>query len=204
MKTIGFIGVGELVRYTVTGLRRGGYDGTILLSPRNRRKTEYLQQEFACRPRTDNQAVVAGSDCVIIATRPADCLEALAGLEFRPCQTLISVVAGIQIASLRQAVPETLSVVRAMPVSSAEVGASPTLIYPADDFVAELFGYCGSSIVVDDEAQFDQGTVLACAYSWYFELFQTLIDAAGGTGLPPGRGAGKKEAVRGRASCCRC
>jgi pyrroline-5-carboxylate reductase len=42
MKTIGFIGVGELALYTIKGARRGGYQGPILLSPRNHGKAEYL------------------------------------------------------------------------------------------------------------------------------------------------------------------
>lgn len=185
MKTIGFVGVGELARYTVSGLRRGGYEAPILLSPRNPQKAAYLQREYDCSLQADNQAVAANSDCVIIATRPADCLDALAGLDFRPGQVLISVVAGIQLARLRETVPATVEIVRAMPVSSAEVGASPTLIHPHNEFVAELFGYCGNALVVADEAHFDQGTVLACVYSWYFELFQNLIDATGGERLPP-------------------
>lgn len=196
MKTIGFVGVGELAKYSVTGLRRGGYDGPILLSPRNRRIAAELQRDFACSVQRDNQAVVEHSDCVVIATRPPDCFDALGGLEFRSGQTLISVVAGIQLERLREVVPATVGIVRAMPVSSAEVGASPTLIYPADEFVAQLFDHCGNSIMVDDEAHFDQGTVLACVYSWYFELFQTLIDVTGGEHLPP---AASAELVMGMA-----
>ena len=46
MKTIGFIGVGELALYTIKGLRHGGFDGTILLSPRNREKAAHLQQNL--------------------------------------------------------------------------------------------------------------------------------------------------------------
>ena len=35
MQKIGFIGVGALALYTIRGVRRGGYAGPILLSPRN-------------------------------------------------------------------------------------------------------------------------------------------------------------------------
>jgi len=184
LKTLGFIGVGELALYTIKGLRRGGYDGAILLSPRNREKAALLQQQFDCRVQRDNQAVVANSDFVVISTRPADCLETLAELRFRPDQVLISVVAGVDIAQFRGVLGENLKIVRAMPVSSAAAAASPTLVYPDHDYVRKLFAYCGNSICVDNEDYFNQGSILACVYSWFFALFEALTQATQGPRLP--------------------
>ncbi len=196
MSLLGFIGVGDLAVYTIQGLRRGGYAGSIQLSPRNREKAQMLVRDYDCVLAGDNQQVAELCDYVVISTRPADCLDALAELKFRAGQKLISVVAGIEVERLRSVLPQNMEVIRAMPVSSAEVGYSPTLIFPQDDFVAELFDYCGRSIAVDDEAFFDQGTILACVYSWYFALFETLIEATRGPQLPDGVAA---ELVMGMA-----
>ncbi len=185
MNTIGFIGVGELALYTIKGLRAGGYSGRILLSPRNRDKANYLQQSFDCAVQDDNQAVVNNSDYIVIATRPAHCLDTLAALEFNAGQVLISVVAGVEIEQLLTVVPTNLDIVRAMPVSSAEASASPTLIYPDHDFVRQLFDHCGNAIAVDNEAVFNQGSILACVYCWFFSLYQALIEATEGPKLPP-------------------
>ena len=184
MTSIGFIGVGELALYTIKGVRRGGYQGPVLLSPRNREKAKYLVETHNCQLQQDNQSVVANSDHIVIATRPADCLETLASLEFKPNQVLISVVAGIEVAQLRTVLPAQLEIVRAMPVSSAEVGASPTLIYPDNVFVRQFFDYCGNSIVVDNEEYFTQGSVLACVYCWFFSLYEELIQSTQGPALP--------------------
>ena len=196
MKTIGFIGVGELALYTIRGVRRGGYQGPVLLSPRNQEKAGYLATHHDCEIQQDNQSVVANSDYVVIATRPADCLETLANLEFKAGQVLISVVAGIEVEQLRTVLPAELEIVRAMPVSSAEAGASPTLIYPDNAFVREFFDYCGNSIAVDNEAYFTQGSVLACVYCWFFSLYEVLIQSTQGPELPPGLSA---ELVMGMA-----
>ena len=196
MTSIGFIGVGELALYTIKGVRRGGYQGPVLLSPRNREKAKYLVETHNCQLQQDNQSVVANSDHIVIATRPADCLETLASLEFKPNQVLISVVAGIEVAQLRTVLPAQLEIVRAMPVSSAEVGASPTLIYPDNVFVRQFFDYCGNSIVVDNEEYFTQGSVLACVYCWFFSLFEELIQSTRGPALPAGISA---ELVMGMA-----
>ncbi len=196
MKTIGFIGVGELALYTITGVRNGGYPGPVLLSPRNREKAEYLAAKHDCQVMQDNQSVVANSDYIVIATRPAHCLETLANLEFKPGQVLISVVAGIEVEQLRTVLPAEFEIVRAMPVSSAEAGASPTLIYPANAFVREFFNYCGNSIAVANEAYFTQGSVLACVYCWFFSLYEELIQSTQGPALPAGLSA---ELVMGMA-----
>lgn len=184
MNTVGFIGVGELALYTIRGWRRGDYADPILLSPRNREKAEFLWREFDCEVMDDNQSVADRADFLFIATRPADCLETLAGIEFRAGQVLVSVVAGVDTATLRETVPNDLEIVRAMPVSSAEAGASPTLIYPDNAFVRELFDHCGNTIAVDDEAHFNQGSILACVYSWFFSLYGELIEATQGPKLP--------------------
>lgn len=184
MKTIGFIGVGELALYTIRGVRLGGYEGKILLSPRNHEKAQLLASQNDCEVQTDNQSVIDNSDCAVIATRPADCLQTLSSLEFKPGQLLISVVAGIEIAQLREVLPGDLEIVRSMPVSSAEAVSSPTLIYPDNPFAREFFNFCGNSIAVDNEAWFTQGSVLACVYCWFFTLYEELIRATTGPDLP--------------------
>ena len=184
MKTIGFIGVGDLALYTIRGLRRGGYPGPILLSPRNAEKAATLARQQQCEVQPDNQSVVDNSDLVVIATRPADCLDTLARLRFGDDQVLLSVVAGMPIEMLRTAVPASLEIVRAMPVSSAEVACSPTLVFPAHDFVCALFDYCGQAIPVEHEQVYDRGSIHACVYSWFFALYEELIQATQGPALP--------------------
>jgi pyrroline-5-carboxylate reductase len=184
MKTLGFIGVGDLAEYSISGIRQGGYTGRILLSPRNRERSRSLAESYHCEVQDSNQAVVDSSDCIILSTRPAGSLEILAQLQFRPGQELISVIAGLSIETLRGVAPAELSITRAMPVSSARAGSSPTIIYPFNATAAELFNYCGQAITVDTESAFEQGSVLACVYTWYFELFQQLIESTSGDDLP--------------------
>jgi len=182
---LGFIGVGDLAEYTITGLRRGGFEGNIMLSPRNREMSQKLAKEWQCEIKDSNQAVVDDCRYVVLSTRPSDCLDALAELKLSDQHVLISVVAGVDIDQLRE-VAGDIEIVRAMPVNCAKAGASPTLVYPQNIAVNTLFNYCGNSITADDEAAFAQGSILACVYTWYFELFQELINATSGEKLPRG------------------
>ncbi len=177
MDTLGFIGVGDLAEYTIMGLRSGGYKGRILLSPRNQAMSAKLASDWQCDVMDSNQAVVDNCHCFILSTRPVDCLEALVGLKLKPGQLLISVVAGVTIDSLREAGGDAIEIFRAMPVSCAKAVASPTLVYPNNSLVTQLFDYCGNSVVASNEDAFNQGSVLACVYTWYFALFGELITA---------------------------
>jgi len=184
MKTLGFIGIGDLAEYTIKGLRTGGYRGRILLSPRNRQRSQMLAELYQCEVLDSNQAVVDASEVVILSTRPVGSLDILSQLKLKPDQQLVSVVAGISIDALAAATVADISITRAMPVSSAETGTSPTIIYPFNSSVMEIFNHCGKSIAVDTESAFEQGSVLACVYSWYFELFEQLIKSTTSKDFP--------------------
>lgn len=182
-ETLGFIGVGDLAEYTITGLRRGGYQGDISLSPRNTTMSAKLASEWQCKVMQSNQHVVDNSEYFFLSTRPADCPGALDDLKLSPDQTIISVIAGVSIAQMREIVGEQINIVRAMPVTCAKALASPTLVYPSDPDVNQLFDLCGNAIVADNEEAFNQGSIIACVYTWYFELFNELINACSSSSL---------------------
>ena len=182
-QTLGFIGVGDLAEYTITGLRRGGYQGRILLSPRNRNMSAKLVSDSQCEVMESNQDVADHCEYIVLSTRPDACIEALTGLNLSENHQLISVVAGVPISLLREVIGEKINIVRAMPVTCAKAMASPTLVYPSSPAVNQLFNLCGNAIVADDEEAFNQGSVVACVYSWYFELFDQLIDACSSQAL---------------------
>jgi pyrroline-5-carboxylate reductase len=184
MHSIGFIGVGDLAEYTIRGLRLGGFEGLIYLSPRNRKRSDLLAKTLDCKVQNSNQAVVDHCECLVLSTRPDNCLDALSELKLKPDQILVSVVAGVGINMLRNVVGSDKQIVRAMPVNCAEAVASPTIIFPHNADVAKLFDYCGQAITVPDESAFNQGSVLACVYTWYFELFEQLIKSTAGKELP--------------------
>ena len=185
MTTLGFIGIGDLAEYTIKGFRAGGYKGRILLSPRNQQRSQMLAQESQCEVLETNQAVADTSDFVVISARPCIGLDIISQLELRSDQQLISVMAGIGIEKLAAAAKTGLTITRAMPVSSAEVGSSTTITYPFNHHVLQLFNHCGTAIAVETESVFEQGSVLACVYTWYFELFEQLIRSITSKDFPP-------------------
>lgn len=69
---LGFVGTGAITSAIVTGLNAAGIDGdTILVSPRNAETAAALAAKFPnVTVAASNQAVLDGSNVVIIAVRP--------------------------------------------------------------------------------------------------------------------------------------
>lgn len=183
MTKIGIIGVGHLADYTVRGLRHGGWTHPITLSPRGKEVGEGLARDCDCTVASDNQSVVDDVDVVILAPRPPQALEALSSVELRSDQILLSVVAGLSIAEMQAVTRSDVPIVRAIPVTSAEVGRSPNIYFPANDVVENILSHCGTAIVLSSEADFDAAGVLACVYGWYLKLYDELISASVAVGL---------------------
>ncbi|MHA6642637.1 pyrroline-5-carboxylate reductase family protein [Mesorhizobium sp. A623] len=108
----------------------------------------------------DNVELVAGSDIIIVSVQPGD----WPSLSFRaPEKLVISVMAGIRMASLRQRTGAT-RLARALPNAAATVRASYTPIFMHSDMaddsatVCSLFEACGSVDLVTDEGLIDYFT----------------------------------------------
>lgn len=183
LPTLGVVGVGQLAEFMIRGLRSHGWRGKIFLSPRNAEVATKLARACQCTVGTSNQAAIEQADIVMLAVRPSEVREALSSISLQPRQTLLSVVAGVPIAHLEAQLAAGQHVVRALPVSSAEFGASPTMMYPADAAVESLFEHTGNSIVLTRESDFEIGTPIGCAYTWFLDLYGTLAESCERAGM---------------------
>ncbi|MEM7170305.1 MAG: pyrroline-5-carboxylate reductase dimerization domain-containing protein [Pseudomonadota bacterium] len=184
-QSLGFLGVGHLAGYLIAGLRRAGFVGDLWLSPRSAERAARLAQQHDCRVAVSNQALVSAVETVILTVRPSQVDEALTGLSFSQRQLVISACAGVCLDRLEPlCAPARVS--RAMPISAAAVGASPSLLYPYNDRAADLLGLWGSVIALESEASFETASVNAAAYAWFFALFDSLVQVNEAAGLETG------------------
>ena len=175
--SLGILGVGHLASYTVQGLRRGGDQRSILLSPRGRDMAVKLATRCDCQIAISNQQVIDQSDLVLLAVRPDHLSALLEGLSFRPGQTVISVMAGISLEQLGS-YPELsrTTLIRALPSASAEVNAGPVPLYPDHSDVYNLFSALGQVVPLPSEDLFNTSLTHACLHGWSYFLVQGLID----------------------------
>lgn len=133
-------------------------------------------------------------DAIVLGFKPqmladaAPPLEPLAG----PETTVISVLAGVDLARLRQAFPRAGGIARLMPNLAAAIGKSPNALAALDlgesahAGVTDLAERLGSAEWLADESQFELVTALAgSGPGFVYRFIDALADAATRLGLDP-------------------
>ncbi len=179
---IGFIGVGHLAGYLVEGLRRGGFEGRILLSPRNAERAAALAARFDATVARINQEVADHAETLFLTVRPTQATPVLHELNLTAEHELISCCAGVKRAALA-VVAAPAQVVRAMPISCAALCESPTPLFPDGTRARAVLERLGTVIAVPDEAAFETASVSAALYGWFVALFGWMADANKSAGL---------------------
>lgn len=173
MLSIGILGVGELTEKVVIGLRRGGFAGRVLLSPRNHERGQQLSRAWACEVMADNQGVVDQAGLLFLGVRP-DGVEGLSReVQLKPGQPLVSLVAGMKLNDLARCFPLARPV-RAMLSYAAQINQSSVVVTPAGQVHEALLGTLGSLIVLDQEEAFELATVAACMNGWFYFFLNDL------------------------------
>jgi pyrroline-5-carboxylate reductase len=189
---LGFIGAGAMGGAIIRGLlARGGVARENLIfydpDPASQAKMEKLGVEAAL----DN-AEVMHAQVVVLAVKPQLLGPVLAGIKdfARPQHLLISIAAGVTLATLEAALPES-RIIRAMPNTPALVAAGMTALAPGSRATPEdtalalaLFQAVGQAAVVEERLM-DAVTGLSGSGPAFVALFiEALADGGVKAGLP--------------------
>ncbi len=180
---IGIIGVGHIATDVARGLLASGFDPTKLrIGPRGHGVPALASRGISVAP--SSAAVVEGCDLVLLAVRPDQALEAVPALPWRQHHTLVSLCAGVPIATFRKVVRKA-NIVRAIPLGAAAHGGSPTIIFPDDPAVHTLFSHVGSVTALVREENFAPATVAGVLYTLAHDLVGLTADWAEAQGIAP-------------------
>ncbi|MEV5548413.1 NAD(P)-binding domain-containing protein [Streptomyces sp. NPDC052309] len=187
MQRIGVIGVGEIGKAIVEGLRSGGdASPEVFLSPRGARVAAELSERFeGVRVCADNQEVVDRSELVIIAVRRQDHHDALAGLKVGDDKTVVNLMAGVAIDDLRRTLATGAPIVRAIPLPAVRERRSVTVTCPSHPVVDSLFEQLGGTLPVADEDAFNVFSALTGTLTAHYAYLATLTSWATGHGIAP-------------------
>ena len=183
MHSLGILGVGVLTEKVVMGLRRSGFDGAILLSPRNAQRAEALAHTQGCQVLPSNQAVVDQAELVMLGVRPAALAQIASEVRLRRGQRLLSLAAGVGLAQLQAAFPAA-HCVRVMLSYAAQHNQATVVVCPPDVPTEQGLGALGNLVVLQDEAAFELATVAACMNGWFYFLLHDLQQWLTDKGLP--------------------
>jgi len=194
---IAFLGGGNMARALIGGLvARGIAAAQMSVGEPAAPARELLQRDFHVRVSADNRAAIDHCELVIVAVKPQEAGNVLRPLapQLRDGRTvLVSVAAGIPIASLSAWVGPAVPIIRTMPNRPALIGAGITALYAAADVTAEqrllaeqVMGAAGETVWVGRESDLDVVTALSGSGPAYFFMFaELMMQAAIAQGLEP-------------------
>lgn len=195
LPTIAMLGAGSMGRAILSGLTAPGVEvtGGIRVTNRSAARAAELSgipgvTAFATeKDGAANRLAVDGAAIVIVAVKPAmvpDLLREIAA-SLNPGTIVVSVAAGVTVATFESLLPENVVVVRSMPNTPAVVGKAVTGISPGGrsepedlQLVRSLFETVGEVVEVP-ESQLDAlSTISGSGPAYVFFLVEALTAAA--------------------------
>ena len=194
---IAFIGGGNMGRALIAGLlARGATPADLAVADPFAPTRAALQADLGVRTSGDNCEIAASADVLVLAVKPQIMAEVLAPLapvlaQYRPL--VISIAAGIRIASLTGWCGAGVPIVRAMPNRPALCGAGITGLYAPASTSADarqragvLLSAVGDTVWVEREDDLDVVTAVSgSGPAYFFLLAEQLAESAVRLGLEP-------------------
>ena len=175
---LGFIGTGNITSDVVSGIDKSKISyKKIILSPRNRKKAQYLKRRFKkITIAKSNQEVVDGSDWIFIGVLPKVGEKILSRLNFRKKQIIISFMSTTNYAKLKKIIKKKLIIIKAIPMPPIRVGKGPVAIFPPNKKVRLFFNKIGTVFEIKNENLLKNFWAISGTMALYFNMLKTLSD----------------------------
>jgi pyrroline-5-carboxylate reductase len=190
--TIAFIGAGNMARSLISGLLAGGCDPARIRASDPVAEQRTAVADLGVTATDDNARTIAGADVVVLAVKPQVMGAVLKALPLTPGQLVISIAAGVPVASLERWSAPHQPIVRCMPNTPALLRAGITALFanPAVDaarraLAERILGAAGRTLWVDEERLLDAVTAVSgSGPAYFFYLMEAMIAAGEALGLP--------------------
>lgn len=185
------VGVGKMGEAVLSGLARAGGHDLVVVNRRPERDAE-LVERYGVTAAPVAEAVT-GSDVVVVAVKPKDVPAMLDELSpsLATRAVVVSLAAGIKLATLQQHLPERTAVVRVMPNTPSLVGQGMSAASPGEHVddeqlarVREVLEACGRVLVVPESQQDAVTAVSGSGPAYIFAVAEAMIEAGVQLGLP--------------------
>jgi pyrroline-5-carboxylate reductase len=192
---IAFIGAGNMASSIIGGLIESGHPADyISAADPFPDSLERLRTVAPVAVFSDNAAAVEGADIVILAVKPqvmAEAAGSIAAAVQKNRSLVISIAAGITIASMQSRLGPEAAIVRCMPNTPALVGCGASGLFANDntsgkqrEFAQLVLSAVGITCWVESEPQLDAITALSgSGPAYFFLLTEAIVDAGVALGL---------------------
>ncbi len=194
---LAFIGGGNMASALIGGLVKQGFaaDRIVATDPLPA-ALDKLKSVAPVRTTADNLEAIAAADVIVLAVKPQvmkQVLQPLADVVQQRKPLIISIAAGIEIASIARWLGGDLPIVRCMPNTPALVQLGATGLFANAQVNAEqkkladsILRAVGIALWVDSEAQLDAVTAVSgSGPAYFFLVMEAMRDAGVKLGLSP-------------------
>jgi pyrroline-5-carboxylate reductase len=184
--TIGFIGAGNMAQAIIRGLLQAGHppNRIAVADPGKETLHTITALDSDIFVSSDNYVVAERSDVVVLATKPNTIEQVAAEIASAQPKLVISVAAGIKLASIEKALAPATAVVRNMPNQPALLGLGMSglvgnaAVDSADhELAAYIAAATGELVWLDDESLMDAITAISGSGPAYFYLLLEMLEA---------------------------
>jgi pyrroline-5-carboxylate reductase len=192
--TVAFLGTGSMGSAILNGMIQSGTKGSdVRATTKSVANAEQLSLKYGVTAfATDHQPnanalAVEGADIVIVAVKPAYVLEVLDEISsvISKDALVISVAAGVQTKTMEEHLPDTVSVIRAMPNTPALIQKGVTGISTGSrvsaaqlEIATELFEAVGKTLVIPEDHIDALSTISGSGPAYVFYLMEEFIKTA--------------------------
>jgi pyrroline-5-carboxylate reductase len=192
-RRLAILGAGVMGETLVSGLLRSGWtaDQIVATDRRVERQVE-LVDRYGITMLANDEAV-AEADTVILVVKPQDMADLLDEIRayLKPDTLVISLAAGVDIASIEARLPDGVAVVRVMPNTPAQVDEGMAAISAGAhtdqehlDRVTEILSATGQVVTVPERYQDAVTAISGSGPAYLFFVVEAMIEAGVHLGLP--------------------
>lgn len=191
---VGFIGGGMMAEATIRGLIQAGVaPSNIIVSDTEPTRTEYLARELGVTVAESNATVARTSDVIVLAVKPYVVPQVLdeIGEASTEVQLVMSIAAGVTLASIEGSLPEETPVVRVMPNTPALIGEGASAMAPGKHAGREhiaiaqaIFASVGKTVVTTEDKMDAVTGLSGSGPAYVYTFIESLADGGVRMGLP--------------------
>lgn len=171
MAKVGFIGTGTIAAAMVHGLAGQGHE--MFVSRRNAAVSAALAASLDEVRVLDNQAVIDAADDIFVCLMADQAEEVLGGITFSPGQRIVSVMLGVDLATLKRLCAPAEEIAITIPLAFIRSGGCPLPVYPQSRMLNELFGERNVVIDLGEEAALQPHFAVTALCSTVFDQLKT-------------------------------
>lgn len=192
---IGLVGGGQMGEALIRGILESGLMSAdnIMVAEPNTERCQYLKETYSIKIAGNAQELAEASNILVLAVKPQIMTPVLNGYQgtITESHLVVSIAAGVSIASIEKDLGESVKIIRVMPNTPALVLAGASALSPNKHATKEdvatamsLFSAVGECLEVDEKL-LDAVTGLSGSGPGYvFTFIEAMIDGGVLAGLP--------------------